>query len=475
MPARRELTMRQIRQMLRLARDGVSAREIGRRLGIARSTVQDNLGRAAAASLVWPLGDEITDAVLEHRLFSHAGVKQGVRRRAEPDWPSLAREMRRPGVNLVVLWEEYRESHPEGYAYSRFCDLYREFERRLSPVMRQHHAAGDKVFVDYSGKRVPIVDPVTGVVRQAEIFVAVLGASNLTYAEATWSQTLPDWIGAHVRLFNFLGGVPRLVVPDNLKSGVNKPSFYDPEINRSYGMMANHYGVGVLPARPRKPRDKAKVENGVRFAQSYILGRLRRQTFFSLAECNAAIATMVERINAHLMRRLGTTRRALFEAVERAALLPLPAADYVFAEWRLARVNLDYHVEAAGFLYSVPHALIREHMPSAHRRYAEWTPARFGRWARQIGPETEGLVIAILHARPHPEQGFRTCLGILRLYRGLAPARAEAVSARATAIGALTYKSIASILANNLDRAARPTEVTPVIDHPNLRGAGYFH
>ncbi len=512
MPARRELTMRQIRHMLRLARDGVSAREIGRTLGIARSTVQDNLARASAAGLAWPIDEEITDAVLEQRLFDRVGVKQGVRRRVEPDWPSMVREMRRPGVNLMVLWEEYRVSEPGGYGYSRFCDLYREFERRVTPVMRQHHAAGDKVFVDYSGKRVPIVDPATGVVRQAEIFVAVLGASNLTYAEATWTQALPDWIGAHVRLFDFLGGVPRLVVPDNLKSGINKASFYDPEINRSYGTMAEHYGIGVLPARPRKPRDKAKVENGVRFAQSYILGRLRAQTFFSLAECNAAIAAMVERINAHPMRRLGTTRRALFEAVERAALLPLPSAPYVFAEWRLARVNLDYHVEAAGFLYSVPHALIREqvdvrltertvevfhrgqrvaahdrryggarhgtdveHMPSAHRRYAEWTPARFERWGREIGPETEGLVIAILRGRPHPEQGFRTCLGVLRLFRGLAPARAEAISARATAIGALTYKSIASIIANNLDRKSRITETTKIIDHPNLRGAGYFH
>jgi len=219
MPARRELTMRQIRQMLRLARDGVSAREIGRRLGIARSTVHDNIGRAAAAGLVWPLGDDITDAVLEQHLFTHIGVKQGVRRRAEPDWPSLAREMRRPGVNLVVLWEEYRATQPEGYGYSRFCDLYREFERRLTPVIRQHHTAGDKVFVDYSGKRVPIVDPSTGVVREAEIFVAVLGASSLTYAEATWSQALPDWIGAHVRLFGFLSGVPRLVVPPPASRG----------------------------------------------------------------------------------------------------------------------------------------------------------------------------------------------------------------------------------------------------------------
>ncbi len=221
MPARRELTMRQIRHMLRLARDGVSAREIGRTLGIARSTVQDNIGRAAAAGLVWPLGEDLTDAVLEQRLFRHVGVKQGVRRRVEPDWPSMIREMRRPGVNLMLLWEEYRGTEPGGYGYSRFCDLYREFERRVTPVMRQHHAAGDKVFVDYSGKRVPIVDPATGVVRQAEIFVAVLGASSLTYAEATWTQALPDWIGAHVRLFGFLGGVPRLVVPDNLKSGAH--------------------------------------------------------------------------------------------------------------------------------------------------------------------------------------------------------------------------------------------------------------
>ena len=512
MPARRELTMRQIKQMLRLAHEGVSAREIGRTLSIARSTVQDTLARASAAGLTWPLGPEVSDAVLEQRLFARAGVKQGMRRLPEPDWPSVIREMRRPGVNLTVLWEEYRETHPDGYGYSRFCDLYREFERRLTPVMRQHHAAGDKVFVDYSGKRVGIVDPTTGIVRKAEIFVAVLGASSLTYAEATWTQTLPDWIGAHFRLFRFLGGVPRLVVPDNLKSGVHKASFYDPELNRSYGMMAGHYGIGVLPARPRKPRDKAKVEAGVRFAQSHILGRLRRQTFFSLTECNAAIAAMVERINAHRMRRLGTTRRALFEAVERAALRPLPEQDYTFAEWRLARVNLNYHVEAGGFLYSVPHALIREqvdvrltvrtvevfhhgqrvaaherrhtgrrhgtdpdHMPSAHRRYAEWSPERFRRWARGIGPETEGLVIAILRDRPHPEQGFRTCLGILRPYRGLDPARAEAASARAVALGALTYKSIASILANGLDRATPPAEAVPVMLHLNMRGPRYFH
>jgi transposase len=510
--------MRQLRQMLRLHHDGVSTHEIGRTLGVARSTIRDNLRRAARAGLAWPLALDLTDDILEQRLFSKAGNAPGCGRRAQPDWALLVREIKRPGVNLLVLWEEYREAHPEGYGYSRFCDLFRAFEKRLSPVMRQHHAAGDKLFVDYSGKKIPIVNAVTGEVREAEIFVAVLGASNFTYAEATFTQTLPDWIGAHVRMFRFLGGVPRLLVPDNLKSGVQKASFYDPEINRSYGAMAAHYGVGVLPARPRKPRDKAAVEAGVRFAQTYILGRLRNQTFFSLSEANAAIEGVLERMNTRVMRKIGMSRRDLFESLDKAALKPLPELDWDYAEWRLARVGLDYHVEVGGFYYSAPHALIRaevdlrisertieifhrgqrvalhqrryggrrhgtdpDHMPSSHRRYAEWSPERFQRWAKSIGPSTEGLVIAVLANRPHPEQGFRTCLGIMRLYRGIDAARAESVSARAAEIGALTYRSVASILTNNLDKAksrqAGPAEGTgmSLFDHPNIRGPRYFH
>jgi len=258
MPAKRELTMRQLRYLLRLHHDGVSAREIGRLLGVARSTIQDNLKRAAAAGLQWPLADDVTDEVLEQRLFGRAAIAAGQRRRIEPDWADFARELKRPGVTMMVLWEEYREAHREGYGYSRFCDLLRGFERRLTPVMRQHHVAGDKAFVDYSGKRIGIADPATGEIREAEIFVAVLGASNLTYAEATWTQQLADWTGAHVRMFRFFGGVPRLLVPDNLKSGVNKASFYDPEINRTYGAMAAHYSVGILPARPTSRATKQK-------------------------------------------------------------------------------------------------------------------------------------------------------------------------------------------------------------------------
>ncbi|SCB50976.1 Transposase [Rhizobium lusitanum] len=511
MPAKRRLTMRHLRQMLRLAASGTSSREIAVVLGIARSTVQDNLQRAAAVGLNWPLPGDLTDDALESKLFTRNGIKHGTRRRVEPNWADLAIELKKPGVTMLILWEEYRGSHPDGYGYSRFCELLRGFQQRLSPTMRQEHAAGDKVFVDYSGKKIPIVDRKTGEIREAEIFVAVLGASSFTYAEATWTQTLPDWIGSHVRMFHFFGGVPRLIVPDNLKSGVNHASFYDPEINRSYGMMASHYGVGVLPARPKKPRDKSKVENGVRFAQTCILGRLRKLTFFSLAEANAAIGQALDRINDHLMRRLGVTRRQVFESVERAALASLPGEDYEFAEWRLVRVSTDYHVEFKSFFYSVPHALIRQqvdlratartieifhrgkriavhqrryggprhgtdpdHMPSSHRRYAEWTPDRFRRWAASIGPQTEGLVIAILASRPHPEQGFRTCLGVLRLFRDIERNRAEAVSARAVEIGGLNCKSIASLLANH--KAARhSTEPTAIVDHANLRGPDYFH
>ena len=510
MPAKRELTMRQIRQMLRLAHDGVSIRAIGQTLGAARSTIQDGLQRSKAIGLTWPLPADLTDAALEERLYARAGQPPGFRRRPEPDWAALACELKRPGVNLMVLWEEYREVRPDGYGYSRFCDLFREFERRLSPTMRQHHVAGDKVFVDYSGKKLGIVNRDTGEVRDAELFVAVLGASSYTFAEACWSQALPDWIGNHVRLFRFFGGVPRLVVCDNLKSGVNKASFYDPELNRSYGVMASHYGVGVLPARPYKARDKAKVEAGVRLAQTYILGRLRKLTFFSLTEANAAIVEALERLNTHVMRRLGVSRKHLFDTLERRALAPLPAEDFQFAEWRLARVSIDYHVEFDGFFYSVPHGLIRkqvdiratartieifylgqrvgahqrryggqrhgtdpDHMPSSHRRYADWTPDRFRRWGRSIGPQTEGLVIAILANKPHPEQGFRSCLGVLRLFKDINPDRAEAISERAIAIGALSYKAIAPLLHSKPTSKSSAEEA--VIVHANLRGPGYFH
>lgn len=517
MPARRALTMRQLRRILRLQHEGNSTRDIVRVTGIARTTVQRALERSKAAELVWPLADDVSDEVLEERLYGGSGKSvgfgAGVRKRQEPDWAELVRELRRPAVTMVILWEEYRKIWPDGYAYSRFCELLREFQQRLSPVMRQHHVAGDKLFVDYSGKKQEICDPLTGEVRMAEIFVAVLGASNYTFAEVTWSQTLPDWIGSHVRLFRHIGGVTRLLVPDNLKSGVNKASFYDPEINRSYGRMTEHYAVGVLPARPKKPKDKASVEAGVRFAQGYIIGRLRNQTFFSLDEANAAVAVAMTDMNTRPMRKLGVSRADLLESLERPALKPLPDTEYEYAEWKLVRVGIDYHVEIDKFYYSVPHALMRqqvdarittgtielfhkgkrvaahqrryggarrhgtlpEHMPPNHRNYAGWSPERFQRWGATIGPETEGLIIAILARRPHPEHAYRTCAGILRLYKPIEKRRAENVSAYALAVGALNSNSVASILSSNLDLAASAQEEGDGVDtHANVRGPLYF-
>ncbi|WP_188092615.1 IS21 family transposase [Azospirillum sp. B21] len=304
--------MRQVRELFRLKFGSLlpsSDRQIAAHLGVARSTAAEYLERARAAGLSWPLPLYLSDADLEERLFARPNIRPGTRRRPEPNWVAMHRELRRPGATLMILWEEYRATQPEGYAYSRFCELYRAFETRLAPSMRQTHLAGGKVFVDHSGKTLPIRDPVTGAIRPAQLFIAVLGASNCTYAEATWTQTLPDWIGAHVRMLEAFQGCPRLIVPDNLKSGVLKVSFYDPELNRTYAHMAQAYGVGILPARPRRPRDKAKVEAGVRVAQYFILGRLRNVPFFSLADANGAIGRAPEDLNTRPQRRLGLSRQ----------------------------------------------------------------------------------------------------------------------------------------------------------------------
>lgn len=516
MPAER-VSMRRVREILRLKFDcGASDRAIAVAVGVARSTVQLCLARMAAAGLVWPLPATLSDQGLEALLFApQGGSRPGARHKTEPDWAAVHRELRRPGVTLLLLWEEYRAVHAGGYGYSRWCELYRGWESRLSPRMRQTHPAGERLFVDYAGQTVEVADAATGELRAAQVFVAVLGASNYTYAEATWTQTLPDWIGAHVRALAFLGGVPRQIVPDNLRTGVLRANWYEPGINPTYRDLAAHYGTAILPTRVRRPRDKAKVEVGVQVVERWILARLRHQRFFSLTELNAAIAALVADLNDRPMRRLGVSRRQLFEQLDQPALAPLPAEPFVYAEWRIRRVALDYHVDIDGHYYSVPHRLLREqvearvtartveifhrgervaahvrggargrhttlpeHMPQAHRRHAEWTLARIRHEAAAIGPATAALTAAILESRPHPEQGFRACLGILRLVRGYGAERVEAACARGLEIGARSYGSVQSILKHGLDR--RPSAAAPRGDelpllHPNIRGAGYYH
>jgi transposase len=508
--------MRDVREILRLTDAGVSQREIARRLGVVPSTVRETLRRFAAAGLTWPLGAEVADAVLEARLYANNGTKRGHRRLAEPDWSWVHRELKRKHVTLSILWDEYIAQEPEGYRYSRFCELYRGWAGKLSVTMRQSHAGGEKLFVDYAGDTVPVVvDRLTGETRPAWIFVAVLGASSFTYAEATWTQGLGDWIGAHTGAFAAVGGVPHLLVPDNTKTAVIKACLYEPTVNRTYADMAAHYDTAILPTRPRKPRDKAKVEAAVLIMERWLLGRLRHQRFYSLTELNAAIGDLLVKVNDERpIRRLGVSRRQLLEALDRPQLKPLPVEPYVFAEWRIRRVGIDYHVDVERHYYSVPyrfakeqvevrltarsveifskgeriavhmrgsgngkHTTTPEHMPASHRRYAGWTVERIRRDTAAIGPAAAALCALILEERSHPEQGFRACLGIVRLVKAFGQERVEAACTRALEIGARTYGSVKSILDNNLDRQAAPQRAadSPAVKHRNIRGARYYH
>ena len=511
MPARR-LSMRKIKEVLRLKFEkGLSDRKIAKSCRVSRSSVAEYIRRAKAAGLNWSNARDMDDGALERLLFPLANQSKG--NRPVPDWSYVHRELRRKGVTLMLLWQEYKECNPDGYQYSWFCREYGKWLSRVDVVMRQGHRGGEKLFVDYAGQRVPVVDRSTGEEREAEIFVAVMGASNYTYAEATWSQSLSDWIGSHVRAFSFLGGVPEVVVPDNLKSGVKKASFYDPEINPTYQEMAVHYGTTILPARVRRPRDKAKVEAGVQLVERWILARLRNHTFFSLDELNRRIRELLEELNSRPFQKVPGSRKSMFESLDAPALKPLPRLPYEFAEWKKVTVHIDYHVEVDGHYYSVPyqlarkkievrytartvecfykskrvashvrsyqrgtHTTLKEHMPPSHRKYLEWSPKRFMNWAEKIGPNTKLLTGRILASRPHPEQAYRTLLGIFRLGKSYSYERLEAASRRALLFGTPSYRSIESILKTGLDQKPpqRPYQERSVISHANIRGSEYY-
>ena len=504
--------MRKIREVLRLHYDaGLGIRAISRSLKASPSTVREYLVRAKIGGLSWPLPEPLDDAALLRRLYPTPA--QSSRRLPPPDWSKVHRELRRKGVTLALLWEEYKTVHPQGMQYSWFCEQYRAWAAKVDVVMRQEHRAGEKMFVDYAGHTVGVVNRDTGELRQAQVFVAVLGASNYTYAEATWTKTLPDWIASHGRAFQFMGGSTELLIPDNLRSAVSRAHRYEPDTHPTYHDLACHYGVAVLPARVKKPRDKAKVEVAVQVVERWILAALRHRRFFSLAELNAAIAKLLERLNHRPFRKLPGSRRSLFEQLERPALRPLPAERYVFAEWKKARVNIDYHVEVERHYYSVPHALVGrqlevrltattveclyrgqrvashvrsplrgrhttadEHMPEKHRKMGQWSAQRFIRWARTIGPHTAALIEAVLRSRRHPQQAFRACLGILRLADSYGEQRLEAAAGRAVSLGANSYRSVESILKHRLDeRPSEQIELGLAIEHANLRGPSYYH
>lgn len=510
--------MRKVREVLRLRLECRRTHaEIGASVGMGESTVGDYLARARRAELTWELARGMSDAELDTLLFRAVGRNEPPAR-VPIDFGWVHRELPRQGVTLQTLFVEYREaaaaqSPVRPYEYSRFCDLYARWKKTLGVVMRQVHVAGEKLFVDYSGKKPCIVDQATGEVTEVELFVAVLGASNYTYAEATRTQRLGDFVASTVRAFEYFGAVPKVLVPDQLRSAVSGPHRYEPDINPTYLEMAQHYGVTVIPARPRKPKDKAKVEGAVLLVQRWILAALRHRIFFSLGALNDAIHELLERLNVRPFQKLEGCRRSAFETIDRPAMRALPGRRYELAEWKKARVNIDYCVDFEARLYSAPYTLageaveIRatasaveifhrsqrvashprcygpkgkatiadEHRPRAHRDYGKWPPERVVNWALTLGPQVGELARAVMARRTHPETGYRTCLGIIRLGDRYEHERLNAACARALEIGSPTYRSVDSILKNGLDRApAADPEPRAVSEHENIRGASYF-
>jgi transposase len=507
--------MRQIIEVLRLKYEaGLSHERIARACGLSKGVVGKYVSLAHAQDVTWPLPEDVDEVRLEALLFP---ARTPPSRFAEPDYFQVHQELKTKGVTQQLLWAEYVEHHGDkAHRYSQFCHHYRLWRGRQRRSMRQVHRAGEKIFIDYCGPTVPVVDRSSGEMRKTQVFVAVLGASSYTFAEATWSQSLPDWIASDQRMLAFYGGVAELLVPDNLKAAVTKADRYTPKINQTYAELAAHYQTAVLPARPYKPKDKAKAEAGVLLVERWILARLRHQTFFSLAELNAAIAQLLPALNQRPFQGRTESRQSLFEALDRPALRPLPATPYVYAEWRKARPGIDYHIEIDKRLYSVPHALVglvldvrvtdiavevmhkgqrvalhsrhgqgrfvtlTEHMPKANQAHKNWSPGRFLNWAKDIGPSTLDVVQVQLKDRPHPEHGYRACLGLLNLSRRYSRDRLEQACGRALAINSASYQSITSILKQGLDQLSLPLaeeelDPTDLPVHTNVRGPHYYH
>jgi transposase len=516
--AAERLDMRRVRDVLRLHFVfGQSPRAIAKSLGCGRTTVRDYLSRANKYNLYkWEDIEGLSDQELEARLgftiFPKAMWLNA--KKVMPDWAKAHEELsRHKKLTLALLWEEYLEANPGGYQYTQFCEHYGRWSKKLSVVMRQAHKAGEKAFVDYCDGPT-LVDAETGALIPTELFVGVLGASSYTFAEATLAQTLPNWLSSHVRMYEFFGDVTEITVPDNLKSGVTRPCFYEPVINESYRDLSRHYNTAIIPAHVRKPRHKAKVEAGVLVAQRWILMALRNRVFHTLAELNEAIQELLEKLNRRLMRHLKKSRLELFEELDRPQLKPLPKDRYEFAEWKKAKVNIDYHVEFDEHYYSVPyhhvheqvdvratatvveiylkgervtshlrssrkgkHTTKPEHMPANHQAMVKWPPSRVLAWAEKIGPSVGLLTEKILASRRHPEQGYRSALGLIRLEKKYGHERLEKSCRRALEIGAHTYRFVADMLKNNMDKTIvdQSKQLSFTVNESNTRGRDQYH
>lgn len=509
------ISMSKLRQLIELQASNLSVRALGRALGLSVGAVSKYVRALRDCGIDAAEAQTLSEAELERRVFG-AAVPQKPPSKVAPDCARIHGELKRHRhVTLQLLWEEYRAEHGEAaYQRSAFCQVYREWERRLKRSMRQRHYAGEKLVVNYAGRTVPIYGYGGEVAFQAQLFVAAMGASGCAYAEATRSQPLPDWLGSHVRALEFYGAAPTIIVPDNPKVGVTRADRYEPDLQRSYEEMAGHYRCVVIPARPYRPKDKSRVELSVLLIYRWILARLRHQRFLSLDDLNAAIRPLLGILNDRPFQRLPGSRRSVFEALDRPAMRALPATSYTYAEWKELTVAFDYHVDVDGHYYSVPHALvghsawarysaasvevfyrgervatharsyrrgvhttITDHMPKAHRAHAEWSPRRLIQWGESIGANTAAVVEHLLRSKPHPEQGYRACLGLLSLSREYGEKHLVAASALALRLASPTRKSVKSILESGRDLPRAQAEF-PCLDmpaHGNGRGPGYYH
>ncbi len=512
MKCRKGLSMRKMREILRLGlKCGLGNRDIARSCCISHPTVKKYLSSARKEQLTYEQAENMDDNALYILLRGKSSFKPRTIK-PMPNCAYIHEELKRKGVTLQLLWQEYKDVHPDGYQSSQFCEYYYRWKKKLNISMRQTHKAGEKMFVDYAGQTVPIYSRETDVITPAQVFIAVLGASNYTYSEAQEDQSLPNWIHGHTKAFEYFKGVTKAIVPDNLKTGIQKACRYEPDINPTYHELAKYYGTVVMPARVNSPKDKAKVESGVLLVERWILAALRNRKFFSIQELNMAIRDFLVRLNDRPFKKLPGSRRSTYEAIEKNALMPLPDAPYEYAEWKKARVNIDYHVELNCHYYSVPynlvhetvemrytntiveiyfkgnriashlrssikgsHTTVKEHMPESHRQYLEWTPSRIINWAKKAGEETARVVEIILQRREYPEQGYRSCLGIMRLGKAYSDKRLELACKRALAYKACSYKTVKTILEKGLDKEALPDIHKSIeINHDNLRGKEYF-
>ena len=512
MPNRR-LSLRMIKEVLRLYYScGLSHKKISKALGCSHGSVAEYLVRARAAGLSWPLPEDLDDSQIERRLYPPVSQNNSSGARQQPDCIAMHLELKKKGVTLSLLWAEYRQDFPDGYGLTQFCQIYRQFAKTTQISMRQKHLAGEKAFSDFAGKTQSIIDPHTGEVKQAHLFVCTLGASSFTFAELFHDESTESWCNGHAKAFAYFDGVPLIVVPDNPKPVVTKACPYEPDINPSFAQMAAHFDVAIIPARVRKPKDKAKVEAAVGLATRWILAALRNHTFFSLAEANCAIRKLLDKLNDHPFQKMAGSRRSMYESLDRPALKPLPKTSFEYSKIKDAAVNVDYHIEYDGHFYSVPyqmrgevveiratsttieiffkskriasharnfaahkHTTLKEHRPKNHQQYGDWSPSRIINWATKIGPSAAQLVEAIMLQRTLPEHGYRACMGILRLGKTFGEARLEAACARALAIHGLSFKSVKSILSSGLDQRPLPEQPDQLaIVHSNIRGALAF-